>query len=34
LDMAMSRSSNSDELQDMINRGVAGPAGKAPAGKR
>jgi twitching motility protein PilT len=37
LDMALSRSSNPDELQDMINRGVASPTGgtKAPvAGKR
>src|SRR5438552_3010087 len=35
LDMALSRSSNADELQDMINRGVAGPGGaKAPVGKR
>ena len=36
LDVALSRSSNPDELQDMINRGVAGPAGggKAPVGKR
>jgi len=36
LDVALSRSSNPDELQDMINRGVAAPAGgaKAPAGKR
>ena len=35
LDLALSRSSNADELQDMINRGVASPAsgggGKAPA---
>jgi hypothetical protein len=35
--MALSRSSNSDELQDMINRGVATTAGsttgKAPAGR-
>jgi twitching motility protein PilT len=32
LDMALSRSSNPDELQDMINRGVSSPAGgmKAP----
>ena len=29
LDMALSRSSNADELQDMINRGVATPAGGA-----
>src|SRR5262252_1233947 len=36
LDVALSRSSNPDELQDMINRGVTAPAGgaKAPAGKR
>jgi twitching motility protein PilT len=27
LDMAMSRSSNADELQDMINRGVSSPGG-------
>jgi len=36
LDMALSRSSNQDELQDMINRGVAttaGSTGKAPAGR-
>jgi len=35
LDMALSRSSNSDELQDMINRGVSTQqsGGKAPAGK-
>jgi twitching motility protein PilT len=36
LDMALSRSSNPDELQDMINRGVAstpGSTGKAPAGR-
>jgi hypothetical protein len=36
LDMALSRSSNADELQDMINRGVSSPggagAGKAPVG--
>jgi Tfp pilus assembly ATPase PilU len=32
LDMAISRSSNADELQDMINRGVSSPGGgtKAP----
>jgi twitching motility protein PilT len=30
LDMALSRSSNADELQDMINRGVSGPGGKTP----
>ncbi len=29
LDMALSRSSNPDELQDMINRGVTSPAGGA-----
>jgi len=36
LDVALSRSSNPDELQDMINRGVAAPVGggKAPLGKR
>jgi twitching motility protein PilT len=35
LEMALSRSSNPDELQDMINRGVAGPSGgKTPVGKR
>jgi len=35
LEMALSRSSNPDELQDMINRGVAGPGNsKAPVGKR
>src|SRR3974390_2623554 len=41
LDMAISRSSNPDELQDMINRGVAttpssgrSPAGKSPVGAR
>src|ERR1700741_4486580 len=36
LDMALSRSSNADELQDMINRGVSSPTGstgKAPAGR-
>jgi twitching motility protein PilT len=35
LDMALSRSSNPDELQDMINRGVASTpgGGKAPGGK-
>jgi twitching motility protein PilT len=36
LDMALSRSSNQDELQDMINRGVAtagGSTGKAPGGR-
>jgi twitching motility protein PilT len=27
LDMALSRSSNPDELQDMINRGVSSPSG-------
>ena len=27
LDMALSRSSNPDELQDMFNRGVSSPAG-------
>ncbi len=37
LDMALSRSSNQDELQDMINRGVTtvAPGGvKVPAGRR
>jgi twitching motility protein PilT len=34
LDVALARSSNPDELQDMINRGVSGPAGKTPVGKR
>jgi twitching motility protein PilT len=41
LDMALSRSSNPDELQDMINRGVAttpamgkGPGSKAPVGAK
>jgi twitching motility protein PilT len=41
LDVALSRSSNPDELQDMINRGVAttpsmgkSPANKAPAGAK
>jgi len=34
LDMALSRSSNPEELQDMINRGVTGPTGKTPVGKR
>jgi twitching motility protein PilT len=35
LEMALSRSSNADELQDMINRGVSSPGGgKAPVGKR
>ena len=36
LDMALSRSSNQDELQDMINRGVAtsgGSTGKGPGGR-
>ncbi len=35
LDMAVSRSSNPDELQDMINRGVATQqtGGKAPTGR-
>ncbi len=31
LDMAISRSSNPDELQDMINRGVSSPAGGGTA---
>src|SRR6202007_1512698 len=36
LDMALSRSSNPDELQDMINRGVSSPAGgvKTPVGSK
>jgi twitching motility protein PilT len=41
LDMALSRSSNPDELQDMINRGVSNmqsggksPVGKSPVGAR
>jgi twitching motility protein PilT len=35
LEMALSRSSNADELQDMINRGVAGSSGgKTPAGSK
>jgi len=37
LDMALSRSSNPDELQDMINRGVAttsGSAAKTPVAVR
>jgi twitching motility protein PilT len=42
LDVALSRSSNPDELQDMVNRGVSsGPAGggksvggRVPAGTR
>jgi twitching motility protein PilT len=35
LDVALSRSSNPDELQDMINRGVATApsAGKSPGGR-
>jgi twitching motility protein PilT len=34
LETAMGASSLRDELQDMINRGVSGPAGKTPVGKR
>ena len=34
LDTALARSSNPEELQDMINRGVSGPTGKTPVGKR
>jgi twitching motility protein PilT len=40
LDMALSRSSNPDELQDMINRGVTGTtgsgktSGKTPVGSK
>jgi twitching motility protein PilT len=30
LDLALSRSSNADELQDMINRGVSSPGGSGP----
>lgn len=31
LETALSRSSNPDELQDMINRGVVGPATRTPS---
>jgi twitching motility protein PilT len=36
LDLALSRSSNADELQDMINRGVAtaGPSARVPVAAR
>jgi twitching motility protein PilT len=35
LDTALARSSNTDELQDMINRGVTGAVARpAPVGKR
>src|SRR3990172_1456960 len=34
LDMAMSRSSNSDELQDMISRGAGLLGGGKPAGEK
>jgi twitching motility protein PilT len=34
LDTALARSSNPEELQDMINRGVSGPTSKTPVGKR
>jgi len=36
LDMAISRSSNPDELQDMINRGVSTPGAgnKTPVGSK
>jgi twitching motility protein PilT len=34
LDVALARSSNPEELQDMINRGVSGPTSKTPVGKR
>jgi twitching motility protein PilT len=35
LDMALSRSSNPDELQDMINRGVSAPgAAKVPVASK
>ena len=31
LETALARSSNPEELQDMINRGVTSPASKSPA---
>jgi twitching motility protein PilT len=31
LDVALSRSSNPEELQDMINRGVTSPTSRTPA---
>ena len=34
LEIALSRSSNADELQDMINRGVSSPMMQSPAGSR
>jgi twitching motility protein PilT len=34
LEIALSRSSNPDELQDMINRGVSGPTMQSPVGAR
>jgi twitching motility protein PilT len=34
LETALSRSSNPEELQDMINRGVTSPASKAPVTAR
>jgi len=34
LDTALARSSNPDELQDMINRGVTGTNQRAPVGKK
>jgi twitching motility protein PilT len=34
LETALARSSNPDELQDMINRGVTGTNQRAPVGKK
>jgi Tfp pilus assembly pilus retraction ATPase PilT len=34
LETALARSSNQDELQDMINRGVSGPGSRAPVPAR
>jgi twitching motility protein PilT len=34
LDLALSRSSNADELQDMINRGVSSPGGSGPSSSK
>src|SRR5271163_2732858 len=34
LELALSRSSNADELQDMINRGVSSPGGSGPASSK
>jgi len=34
LETALARSSNPDELQDMINRGVTSPASRAPVAVR